>query len=126
MIGGKAQSANNMHYDVAINFQMEGLFWDKNTLEWMVRSLGLRFVLKQDVAEGRGFEPKVNVFEICVKLWRRGEKTNATHAITDGGLGAGHQAAGGYGKFFKNFCNFLEKIAILMPFGSHFARFRAI
>ena len=35
--------------------------------------------------------------------------------ITDGGLGAGLQAAGGFGGLWAIFCNFLVKIAILMP-----------
>ena len=108
LIGGgrRAQSANTMQYDVTINFQNKGLFWDKNTLEGKVWNLGFRFVRKQDVAEGRGLEPK-----ICVKFWRCGEETNVTQV----GSGEGHPAAGGYEKLFENFCNFLEKIAILMP-----------
>ena len=46
-----------------------------------------------------------------------------TKRITDGDLGARPPAAGGYGQFFENLCNLLEKVGILMPFGSHFARF---
>ena len=42
------------------------------------RKPGLRLVRKQDVAEGRGLEPKINVFKIYVKLWRRCKETNAT------------------------------------------------
>ena len=33
---------------------------------------------KQNIAKGGGLEPKVKVFKICVKLWRRGEVTNIT------------------------------------------------
>ena len=40
-----------MKYDDIINFQKEGFFMGKNTLEWKVRSLGLRLVRKQDVVE---------------------------------------------------------------------------
>ena len=61
---------------------------------------------KQDVTKGGGHESKVNVFKIDVKLWRRGEETNLTQTITDGDLGTGPPAAGGYGQIFENFCNF--------------------
>ena len=43
--------------------------------------------------------------------------------ITDGGLGAGSPAAGGYGNFFFFFFVIFEKIIILMPFRLRFARF---
>ena len=39
-----------------------------------IRSLGPKLVRKQDVAKEGGLEPKVYVFEICVKLWRRVKK----------------------------------------------------
>ena len=61
-------------------FKSRDFLWDKNTVEWKIRSLGPWLVLQQDVAQVRGLEPKVNVFEICVKLWGRGEETNATQA----------------------------------------------
>ena len=48
---GGNQPANDMKYDDIINFQKEGFFIGKNTLEWKVRSLGLRLVRKQDVVE---------------------------------------------------------------------------
>ena len=48
---------------------------DKNTLEWKIRSLGVRLVRKHDVAEEGRLEPKVNVLKICFELWRRGEET---------------------------------------------------
>ena len=44
----------------------------------MIISVGPKFVRKQDVAKGGGFQPKVNAFKICVKLWRREEETNVT------------------------------------------------
>ena len=33
------------------------------------QNLGLGLVRKQNVAKGRGIEPKVNVFKICVKFY---------------------------------------------------------
>ena len=44
---------------------------------------GAGLARKQDVAKGGGLEPKVDVFKICVKLWGRGEETNATKRITN-------------------------------------------
>ena len=66
--------------------------WDKNTLEWKIRSLWPKLVRKQNLAKGGRLEPKVNVFKIVVKLWRRDEQTNVTQTITDGGLGTGSPA----------------------------------
>ena len=66
--------------------------WDKNTLEWKIGSLWPRLVRKQDLAKGGRLEPKVNVFKIGVKLWRRDEQTYVTQTITDGGLGTGSPA----------------------------------
>ena len=52
--------------------------------------------------------------------------------ITDGGLRAEPQAAGGYGGYggfapirLAIFCVFWKKISILLPFGLHFARFQS-
>ena len=73
-------------------------------------------VRKEDVAKGEGLEPKLMFFKIFVKLWKRGEETYVTQTIADGGLGSGSPEAGGYGRILFNFYNFLEKIAILMPF----------
>ena len=33
-------------------------------------------VHKQNAVKREGLEPKVNVFKICVKLWRCGEESN--------------------------------------------------
>ena len=38
---------------------------------------------KQDIAKGTRHEIKVSVFEVCMKLWRRGEGTNVTKRITN-------------------------------------------
>ena len=52
--------------------------------------------------------------------------------ITDGGLEAKPPAAVGYGGLRAKppvagqfFCDFLKKIALLMPFGLHFTRFQS-
>ena len=37
-------------------------------------------VRKQNVAKGGELKPKVNVFKICVHLWRLDEETNVTQA----------------------------------------------
>ena len=60
-----------------------------------------RWVRKQDVAKGGGLEPKVNVFNIDVKLWRHGEETNATQTITDG------DDAPGWRRLWATFWKFL-------------------
>ena len=57
-------------------------------------------VRKEDVAKGEGLEPKVNVFKIFVKLWRRGEKTNITSTIADGVWVRGPQRPEAMGEFF--------------------------
>ena len=53
-------------------FKKRDILWDKSILEWKIRSLGPALVLKQDVAKGGGLKPKVNVFKICVKIYRGG------------------------------------------------------
>ena len=63
-------------------------------------------MLKQNVAKGRN-KPIVDVFKICVKLWRCGEETNVAQAYRrQGGLGAESPAIGGYGDFLKIFVIF--------------------
>ena len=50
---------------------------------------------------------------------RRGEETILLKRITDGGLEVESPGAGGYGRFFENFCNFWKNIyfnAILITF----------
>ena len=44
---------------------------------------GAGLARQQDVAKGGKFEPKVDVFKICVKLWERGEETNVTKRISN-------------------------------------------
>ena len=51
-----------MQYDVIKFFQKEEFFWDKNTLEWKIRSVGLGLMRQQDVAKRGGLEPKVIMF----------------------------------------------------------------
>ena len=43
--------------------------WDKNILEWKIRSLGPGLVRKQDVAKGEGLEPKVNIFKYVLNFF---------------------------------------------------------
>ena len=50
-------------------FRRRDFLWNKNILEWKIRSLGPGLVRKQDVAKGGGLEPKVNVFKIGVKFY---------------------------------------------------------
>ena len=64
------------------------------------------FVRKQDVAKGGELEPKVNVFKLRVKSWRRGEETNVTQTYHRRGSGS---EARGYERFFENFRKILEK-----------------
>ena len=58
------QSANQMQYDVIRNFLKKEFLWDRNILEWKIRSLGPGLVRKQDVCKRVGLELKVNVFKI--------------------------------------------------------------
>ena len=41
-------------------FKKREIFWDKNILEWKIRSLRSGLVRKKDVAKRGGLEPKVN------------------------------------------------------------------
>ena len=84
-----------------------------------------RLVRKQNVAKGGGLEPKVNVFKVCVKFYCGGmvKKLIQLNRITDGYLGRILQPPEAMGDFLKIFVIFEKKIAISMPFRSHFARF---
>ena len=66
-------------------------------------------VRKQYVAKGEGLKPKVNVFIICVKFWRRGEETNVTQTHHRRGSEGGDPTSWRLWVIFFNFCNFLEK-----------------
>ena len=46
----------------------EVFLWDKNILEWKIRSLVPGLARKQDVAKGGGLEPKVNVFKYVLNF----------------------------------------------------------
>ena len=84
------------------------------------QKLGVLVVRKQNVAKRGGLEPKVNVFQICVNLWRHGEKTNLPQTYHRRKcLGRGFQLP-------ETMCDCLEIfviLAILKLFGSHFSRF---
>ena len=51
-------------------FKRRDFLWDKNILEWKIRSLEPGLERKQDfaIAKEEGLEPKVYVFKICVKF----------------------------------------------------------
>ena len=49
-------------------FKRRDVLWDKNILEWKIRSLGPGLARKQDVAKGGGLKPKVNVFEYVLNF----------------------------------------------------------
>ena len=59
-------------------FKRRDFLWDKNTIKWKTKSMWLGLVRKQDVAKAGRIKPKINVFKICVKLWRHGEETNVS------------------------------------------------
>ena len=73
----------------------------KIILEWKVRSLRPGWERKQDIANGGGLEPEVNVFEISVKFYCGGavKKLMLLKRITLGGLGPGPQAPEAMGDF---------------------------
>ena len=87
--------------------------------------LGIRFSTKPGFAKGKRLNYK------HIKIGRRDEQISTTQTCHRRGLGAEPPAAGGYeslgarhpaaGQFFVSFW---KKMAILMPFGSHFARFQ--
>ena len=58
-------------------------------------------------------------FSYSIKTGRRGEQISTTQTCYREGMGAESPAAGRF------FCNFTEKMAILMRIGSHFARFQS-
>ena len=49
-------------------FKRRDFLWNKNILEWKIRSLGTGLARKQDVAKGVGVKPKVNVFKSVLKF----------------------------------------------------------
>ena len=60
-------------------FKKRDFLWDKNIIEWKIRSLGPGLLCKQTLAIGGGLKPKVNVFKMCyILLWRRGEEAIVT------------------------------------------------
>ena len=81
----------------------------------------LGFSRNQDFAEGRGLTPKVKMSELGDAL----SKLMQLKRITDGGLGAESPVAGGYG-VWAIFCNFLEKLVILILLNLILYVFRAI
>ena len=64
-------------------FKRRDFLWDKNTLEWKIRSLGSELERKHNVAKRKDLNQKLKLLEICVKLWRFGEETYVTKRITD-------------------------------------------
>ena len=72
-----------MQLGVIRNFKKEELFTG------LMEDQKPGLVRQQEVAKEGRLEPKVNVFKICVKLWRCGEETNETQTYHRRGLGAG-------------------------------------
>ena len=66
-------------------------------------------------AKEKGLEPKVKKISKIIKVGRRGEQTSLVQM--DHRRWSEGRRGGDFLKFF------LKKIAILMPFGSHFVRF---
>ena len=79
-----------------------------------IRSWGFGLAGNQDFAKGEGLEPQVEKFYKNIKIGRLGEQISATQTYHRRGL-----------EVIPFFSNFLEKIAILMPFGLHFAYFQS-
>ena len=101
------------------------------------RKLGSGLVRNQYFVKGKGLKPQVIKFYIKISnISKSGDavsKLEQLNCITDGARGirspATQRLLGSIGKApsrWAMFCKFLEKIAILMPFGSHCAYFRAI
>ena len=54
-------------------FKYKGLFVEQKYLKMKDEKLGLR---RKQYAKGEGLERKLNVFKICVNLWRHGKESN--------------------------------------------------
>ena len=98
----------------------------------MIRSGGLVWHVTRILFKKEGLEPQVKKFYKYIKIWRHGEQIRATQTYHRRGLGDPPQGTqrllGCGGKAPSHWaisCNFLEKIVILMPFGSHFAYFQS-
>ena len=112
-----------MQYDLIINVEKQGLFMGQKYLRMEDQKPGPRLVGKQGVAKEGGLKPKVNVFKIGIKLWRRGEEINVIQTITHGDLGTGPQPPEAMGRLLGNFCNFIYFNAIWITFCTFFYLF---
>ena len=94
-----------------------------------ISSWGSTLASNKDFAEGEGLEPQVKKFYKYIKIGRRGKQISATQTNFRQGLGPKPPVTKRYGGLgakpqpLGDFLKFLEKIAILIGFGSHFARF---
>ena len=96
-------------------------FWKKGLLmgqRMKGQKLGVWFGSQPGFAIEEGLEPQVKNFSIPSKLGDVASKLGQLKHVTEG-LGGGAPSR------WAIFCNFLEKMAILMRFGSHFARFQS-
>ena len=81
--------------------------WDKDIVNWKIRSRGLCLAHNQDFArQGEGLNPHKS---INVEIGRRIEQISVTQTHHRRDLEAKPPAAR------RSFCNFLGKLAIVMP-----------
>ena len=93
----------------------------------MISSPGLVWLVTRILLIGEDLNQNFKRFSKMSEFGRQGEQTSTTQTFRRGVSCGKPPAAGGCGGLaakppdVRRF--FLEKIAILMPFGSHFARF---
>ena len=80
------------------------------------QKLGSGLARNQYFAKGEGQKPQVEKFNKYFKIGRRSDQISATQM---------NRRRGGTPSRWVMFCNFLEKIPILMPFGSQFIHFQS-
>ena len=115
MIGGGEAIPQITCNDVIKIFRKEGLFTGQRYRRMEDQKPGPGFACNLGFAKEESLEPKAkHIFQI-VKDGRRGEQSSLVQTYHSQGSG-GHRWA----VFWKFFW---KKIAILMPFGSHFAWF---
>ena len=114
MIGEEAEPQITRS-DVIKIFSQREAFYEQKYLRMENEKPETGLACNMGFAKEKGLEPKIKKISKIVLVERRGEQTGLVQTYKRRGSG------GRLGRFFKSF--FLKKIAFLIPFGSHFARF---
>ena len=108
--GGKPKITCN---EVIRNFRKRNFLWDKDIVEWKIRSRGLVWYFTESFLKGEGLNQKLQMK--VSKLGELCKLTSLLKRITDGDLGTKPPVAG---RFF----GILLKKSYFNAIGSHFAR----